>query len=709
MLDIEEMVDNLKSSNQNKSFNKKDTIIQFLNFISDNNPTTQKKFQHYFKLAIKKYKMVPSKATLIYHYRKYCDKKNNMEQWLIRKLGKSTSGVNVITVLTSPYPKYTKDNRVVQQAFSCGNNCAYCPKELKKTMNMTIIDIDTKHVFYENKQYCCIQLRSDKDIDEFRVISWIVIKEKPISVFKLDRFDIQSKTLWIYIHLQHKTSITKGMMIQCVKNEQPRSYISSEPAVQRANRYNFSAEGQFFDRAFALKNCGHRVDKIELLILGGTWSHYPREYQIEFIRDIYFSANQFYSSYKRDKQTLQEEININQNQSQCKIIGITIETRPDCITLSEIKHLRKLSCTRVQLGIQHIDDDVLFRIQRKCYYKHSKKAIYLLKQNGFKIDIHLMPDLPSSSYSKDKEMFQSLLGIKKITTIKPNYTRYIMTNRDIQADQWKIYPTSVTKWTQLFEWHKNKQYISYANQVDPVTHNTLLEELLLQVKQDMLPWIRLNRIIRDIPSHEIHGGNNMPSLRQILQKKLKEKGYTCRCIRCREIKNNHFSMKNAELKIRQYEASQGTEYFISLEMKDNDYILGFLRLRFNHQNKALISHHLQDAGLIRELHVYGSLITHDNQQSTLSSSSQHKGIGTLLLQKAEQITREHKFSKIAIISGVGVRNYYKKRGYNEQDTYMIKSLTSRDHRLLFYHIYIFLFYIMCVSLLKLIIYNLFLK
>lgn len=703
MFEIEDLVNDLKSSNLNKLFKKKDTIIQFLKFICEKNPTTQKEFQNYYRLAMKTFKIVPSKATLIYHYRKYFEKKNNIEPWLVRKLGKSSSGVNVITVLTSPYPVYKKNNKIVRQAFSCGNNCAYCPKEPKKIIDMIVVNYQQKHVYYENKKYCYIQLQSNKDIDELRVISWIVIKDKSIPVFKLDKIDIKLKTLCIYIPIKFKTLIVKGMIIQCIKNEQPRSYISSEPAVQRANRYNFSAEGQFFDRAFALKNCGHLVDKIELLILGGTWSHYPKEYQIEFIRDIYFSANQFYLSRSRQKKTLQEEININQNKSQCKIIGITIETRPDCITLSEIKHLRELSCTRVQLGIQHIDDDVLFRIQRKCYYKHSKKAIYLLKQNGFKIDIHLMPDLPSSSYKKDKLMFQSLLGYQSQIKIKQNHIQYKMINPDIQADQWKIYPTSVTKWTRLFEWHKMGIYKSYANQIDLITHNTLMEELLLQVKQNMLPWIRLNRIIRDIPSHEIHGGNNMPSLRQILQKKLKEKGHVCRCIRCREIKTNNFSIKDAMIKIRQYNASHGTEYFISFEHKLNNRIFGFLRLRFNHQSKSIIYHSLHDSAIVRELHVYGCLITHDNKQLKLSSS-QHKGIGTLLLQKAEEITQKHKLSKIAIISGVGVRNYYKKRGYHLQDTYMIKSL-SRENIKLKYYIFLIVF---CI-LLKLIYLNIFLK
>ena len=462
--------------------------------------------------------------------------KDELDNILVKKLSKSSSGVNVITILTSPYPEVKNKWRNKVQQFSCGKNCAYCPKEPKlkikcSVISKKVIELNTKN------EYIKIELKSKDNIDNFRVVTWIECNNnKNIPVFKLYNYDCNKKRITILVDLKYKKKILNEKELILVKNEQPRSYISTEPAVQRGNRYNFDAVGQFYDRAYSLLNCGHLVDKIELLVLGGTWSHYPKYYRNNFIRDIYYAANTFYDK-KRNRMDLQFEKDFNENKSQCKIIGLTLETRPDCINIKEIKSLREYGCTRVQLGIQHIDDRILEKINRGCKNRDHKKAMYLLKQNGYKVDIHLMPDLYGSNFLKDKKMFDTLLGIESVKTINKNYMEYKLRYPFIQADQWKIYPTEVTKWTKIYELYKKGEYKPYAEIINNDTGNKYIEDLLLNVKRKVFPWIRLNRIIRDIPSHEIFGGNNNPSLRQKLQKKLKEMGYKCNCIRCKEIKN----------------------------------------------------------------------------------------------------------------------------------------------------------------------------
>ena len=221
---------------------------------------------------------------------------------------------------------------------------------------------------------------------------------------------------------------------------QPRSYLKDEPAVARANKNEFDAVRQFYDRASTYYTIGHPVDKIELLVLGGTWSEYPVQYQEEFIRDLFYAANTFYDTTKRGRLSLTEEQVINEN-AKCRIIGLTLETRPDSITPEEIKRFRYYGCTRVQIGVQHTDDNILRIINRGCYLEDTIRAIKLLKDSCYKIDIHLMPDLPFSTPQIDNEMFDMVLE-----------------SPDLQVDQWKIYPCEVVPWTVIKKWHDEGLY-----------------------------------------------------------------------------------------------------------------------------------------------------------------------------------------------------------------------------------------------------------
>lgn len=438
--------------------------------------------------------------------------------------------------------------------------------------------------------------------------------------------------------------------------DQPRSYLYTEPAVLRANDNKFDPVLQFNSRVDALINMGHIVDKLEIIVLGGTWSNYHKNYKDYFITATYYAANTYYE--KREMLSLEQEISLNEN-AKIHIIGLTLETRPDCISLAEIMEFRKYNCTRVQLGVQHTHNDVLKKIKRGHSIEKVYQAIKLLKDNGYKIDIHLMPNLPGSSYEMDKEMLEASLYDERL-----------------QVDQYKIYPTAIVPWTQIKEWYDNGEYKPYDD--------ALLYELIKEFKKKVQKWKRLNRIIRDIPSTYISGGykHEYVNMRQLLQDDMKKNNWCCNCIRCREIKDVSVNPSSINLDITSYIASGGTEYFISFESAGK-YLIGFIRLRLAGLvgvagvagvagvDKAIQLPILHECALIRELHVYSNL---SNVGNNIEASYQHKGYGKRLIEEAERISKEQGYTKIAIISGTGVRNYYRKLGYTLKDTYMYKEL-----------------------------------
>ena len=436
---------------------------------------------------------------------------------------------------------------------------------------------------------------------------------------------------------------------------QPRSYLLNEPGVRRANQLGFDPIRQFTERVKALVAIGHPADKVELLVLGGTWESYPQSYREQFVRDLFYAANTYFkssdgSNVLRPALSLLEEQLMNET-AQCKIIGLTLETRPDTITPEVIVELRRLGCTRVQLGVQHTDDSILKLINREAYREDTVRALRLLKDSCYKIDIHLMPDLPGATPDIDKAMFDEVLN-----------------DEDLQADQWKIYPTMTTPFTVIKQWHEEGKYDSYGLDA--------LIDVLLHVKRKVHPWIRLNRVIRDIPVEYVLNGVEVSNLRQLLQVKMEQSGLgTCQCIRCREVKGDKEvlqKLRTAVLVERSYCGSRGEEMFLSYETPDRATIFGFLRLRFPSAEARTPFEELRGCALIRELHVYGNLkaaqlnnkMMHYRGAGAQSVvSSQHVGIGTRLLIRAEQLAAARGMSRLAVISGVGVRDYYRKRGF----------------------------------------------
>jgi ELP3 family radical SAM enzyme/protein acetyltransferase len=449
-----------------------------------------------------------------------------------------------------------------------------------------------------------------------------------------------------------------GQCIYCPhETNMPVSYLSNEPAAQRAKGLNFDPYQQVQYRIKALETNGHVVDKIELLILGGSWNAYTRSYQNNFIAKCFQAANDYPRNKEKVKTTLEKELKRNEK-AKYRIIGETLETRPDLVSEKEIIAMRNQGCTRVQLGIQHTDDAILKKIKRGHGQKEIIEATRLSKQVGLKVDYHLMPDLPYSSPAKDFQMFQE-----------------VFSNPDYQPDQIKIYPCVVTKEAKpLYNLWKNKKH-------QPYTKKQLLD-LLVQIKVKTIPYyVRINRLIRDIPKESIVAGNDITNLRQNIHTELKKKNQECKCIRCREIKNQEIKLSDAKLFIKKYPASDGWEYFISYENKERTKLYAFLRLRFNNHPENNFIPELKNCSIVREIHAYGKLVAHG--QKTIKdpdkggkskTGAQHLGFGKKLMMEAEKISRQNNYSQIAVISGIGVREYYRKLRYKLKGTYMIKKI-----------------------------------
>ena len=490
----------------------------------------------------------------------------------------------------------------------------------------------------------------------------------------------------------------------CEENA-PKSYNIDEPGMARAFQNDFKPLLQIWDRANTYYVNGHPVDKGEMIVIGGTWDSYPISYQEEVMTEIYYSANIYHDNLQigntdvknidytmlRKKLSLEEEMKINET-SDFRIIGLTIETRPDNVTPLSIKRYRRYGVTRVQMGIQHIDDRVLERADRKCSSKKVIKAIKLLKDNCFKVDGHFMPDLCKplkigvspykepieyddidwdfDMYEADRRMFNTVIN-----------------SEEWQLDQWKIYPLQIVEKSKFKEEYEKGLHKSYAEEIIENPYATLtrkghvrtftkLHELLMEVKSKVPRWIRLNRVIRDIPISYISGGTKDSGMRDILKIEMKHRGLKCQCIRCREVKKQNIDTSTAEFNIETYKASGGIEHHLTYDSPADDNF-GFLRLRFNSkQQNKIIFNELIDCALIRELHVYGQTTAVNKKDITVVSKIQHKGFGTKLVNEAIRISKENGYKKIAVISGNGVKEYYRKFGFEDEGMFMVKHLDT---------------------------------
>ncbi len=450
-----------------------------------------------------------------------------------------------------------------------------------------------------------------------------------------------------------------GQCVYCPLDERmPKSYLSEEPAAMRALLLQFDPYEQMARRIEALENNGHPTDKIEFIIKGGTWNSYTLQYQYWFILKSFEACNDLSgpkitltenSPLDQLRAALFEQQTINETAAH-RIIGLTLETRPDCINYHTIWHMREMGCTRIELGIQHTDDDILKLTKRGHGSAEAKRAMEQLRNYGFKVDAHLMPQLPGATPAADLEMMQTIFS-------DPGY----------RPDMIKIYPCTVVKNSELYDWFVAGKYKAY--EVED------LIDILVKFKPTIPYYARISRLIRDIPGQYIEEGNKVTNLRQVVQNRLKKIGQRCRCLRCREV--GHVDLGTIPdltpiLFIDEYATRGGTEYFLSFEDKDRQIVFAFCRLRIvGPDAEELAKEQVRFPAYIRELHTYGQLL-HLGERS--EEHSQHKGLGQKLVAAAEDICRKNKVPELAVISGVGVRGYYRKWEYELDKTYMVKKL-----------------------------------
>ncbi len=411
-----------------------------------------------------------------------------------------------------------------------------------------------------------------------------------------------------------------------------KSYTGFEPSAMRARLNDYDSYKIVKNRLAQLQAVGHSTAKNEVIIQGGTFTALPWKYQYDFVKRAFDAFN------GKDAKTLEEAQQLNES-AENRVISLVIETRPDFCRQEEIQKMLQLGATRVELGLQSVYDNVLQKIKRGHDLQECKRAIRELKDAGFKVDLHIMLGLPGSTKKKDIEMF-----------------RILFDDENLRPDGLKIYPCAVVKGSQLYKDWK-------AGKFKP-RNNKYILEVLKEVKTKYIPpYVRIKRIMRDIPGNLVEAGYKSLNLRQMLANEFKEQGLRCRCIRCREIGHKYNEgkpLRSIQLKTLAYEASNGEEYFISYEDTEQDILLGFARLRITN-NKAFL----------RELHVYGESVP---LEKSIKSASQHKGLGKKLLTEVEILTIKSGRNELFVLSGAGVRDYYGKLGYKRKGYYMVKSL-----------------------------------
>jgi len=424
----------------------------------------------------------------------------------------------------------------------------------------------------------------------------------------------------------------------------PQSYTGREPAALRAIQHEYDPYRQVKARIEQLERVGHRVDKVELIILGGTFTALPRDYTEWFVKRCLDAFNGREASSLEEAKKLAEEAPI-------RISGVIVETRPDWCREEHVNSMLNLGVTRVEIGVQTIYDHIYSVVRREHRVSDVIEATRIAKDAGLKVTYHMMPGLPNSSRDMDIEMF-----------------REIFDNPEFRPDSLKIYPCLVVKGSDLYDLWIKGLYKPYEC--------SELIDLLAEALSYVPPYVRIQRIQRDIPAPLIEAGCKLGNLREYVEEEMERRGKPCRCIRCREV--GHKMLKKG-IKPRfedmilsriEYEASKGLEIFLSFEDKVRDILFGYLRLRIPSEN--VHRDELKRASIVRELHVYGPMLPVGQKPR---EEWQHRKLGSRLLYEAERITREeYDLRKIAVISGLGVKKYYRRLGYDYDGPYMSKRL-----------------------------------
>jgi elongator complex protein 3 len=430
----------------------------------------------------------------------------------------------------------------------------------------------------------------------------------------------------------------------------PKSYLPDEPGAMRGLEHDFDPYAQVRSRIQALETLGHPTDKIELLILGGTWSSYKRDYQEWFVKRCFDAMNAPLSSPHLAPQNggtegggLDQAHAMNETAAH-RNVGLVIETRPDEITPDELRWLRHLGVTKVQMGAQSLDDRILELNKRGHDVECTRRATALLRAAGFKIVLHWMPNLHGATPESDRTDFARLW-------------------QGFCPDEIKIYPNQLLANAELYEYWLRGEFHPYTTEQ--------LIDLIADIKPTIPRYCRVNRVIRDIPSTNVVEGNRRTSLRQDIHDEMKRRGTRCQCVRCREVRGRAVEPSLLELDDHVYEADQAEEHFISFVTPD-DKLAGFIRLSLpagHAPDTRLVD--LEGAALIREVHVYGQSLPVGAEKE---GAAQHAGLGTHLLQQAEMVARRNGFRRLAVISAVGTRGYYLERGFERGELYLVKGI-----------------------------------
>jgi elongator complex protein 3 len=423
-----------------------------------------------------------------------------------------------------------------------------------------------------------------------------------------------------------------GVCLYCPSLNAPQSYTPESPAVLRAIQFQYDAKKQVSARLESLKSMNHPTDKIELIVMGGTFLNFPRDFQFKFIQNCYDALN------GKNSKDLEEAKKINEK-SQHRCVALCIETRPDFCSEEQIKDMLTWGTTRVEIGVQAADDTIYKKINRGHTVREVILATERLKKAGMKLGFHIMPGLPGSNYKKDIQLFKKIFSSDKF-----------------RPDQVKIYPCQVLKGAGLEKLYYARKYVPYNKEQ--------LQKLLIDFMKIVPEYCRVMRIMREIPSNYLVAGVSDIGLRKSLEEGIRNKKLKIKEIRFREIgfALRDFRKINTTVKIKKkvYSASKGKEIFLEAVNKDG-ILFGLLRLRLDKKVSAMV----------RELHVYGPTL---NLGEHGDNSWQHKGFGKELMAEAEKISKKSGYKKIKVISGVGVREYYKNLGYelDEDGIYMQK-------------------------------------
>ncbi len=477
---------------------------------------------------------------------------------------------------------------------------------------------------------------------------WVASGERPHDPSLLRR--LQMKPVRTLSGVATVTVLTKpfpcpGECIFCPTDvRMPKSYLHDEPGAQRAEAHGFDPYETTAGRLRALEHIGHPTDKVELLILGGTWSYYPEAYQAWFIKRCLDALNGV------DAPTLAEAQTINATAAR-RNVGLVIETRPDYVDAAELRRLRTYGVTKVQLGAQSLDDRILELNRRGHSVAQTRRAVDLLRAAGFKLHLHWMPNLLGATPESDRVDFARLWA-----------------DPSLRPDELKIYPCSLLAEAELTDWHARGEYRPYtdAELID------LIADCLVETPR----YVRVNRVIRDIPAGHVVAGSTLSNLREVVERRLATTGRRGQDVRAREVRAGRVDAESLALDEIVYDTRGGEERFLSLVTGD-DRLVGFLRLslptaeaRSWHDLEAL-----DGSAIIREVHVYGPVAPLQARTPGQAGDAQHIGLGARLIAAAEARARAAGYTRLAVISAIGTRDYYIRHGFAPDNLYLTKSLS----------------------------------